>query len=197
MPLPRNRLSTRLSRPSSAPPSSTNIWSKRKRGFQQWLFNLTLLVMAILVGGFVLSALTTRSGMLITIDREDAAQRARLLAMSAELERSPESEDRTVLEILNGVGIPGLAGEFGDYLREAGFDVLRFTNAQRYDYPQTLVINRGSDLERAQLVAQALGLDPADVENIPDTEALIDVTVVLGRDYGTLSAYRLMQSDRR
>lgn len=153
--------------------------------------------MAILVGGFIISALTTRSGVLVTIDREDAAQRARLLAMSAELERSPESENRTVIEILNGAGIPGLAGKFSDYLRGEGFDVLRFTNAQRYDYPRTLVINRGSDVSQAQMVAQALGMDPGDVENIPDQDVQIDVTVVLGDDYNTLSSFRMMQPNRR
>lgn len=153
--------------------------------------------MAILVGGFVLSALTTRSGVLITIDREEAAGRAKLLAMSAEVDRSRTDENRTVVEILNGVGLPGLAGDFSDYLRDQGFDVLRFTNAQRYDYPRTLVINRGSDVGQAQEVAQALGLAPTDVANIPDPNAQIDVTVVLGEDYPTLSSFRRMQTNRR
>ena len=153
--------------------------------------------MALLVGGFIFSALTTRSGALITVDRKVAAERAKLLAMSAERDRDPDTEGRTVLEILNGVGLPGLAEEFSDYLRSEGFDVLRFTNAQRYDYPRTIVINRGKDIQRAQLVAQSLGLAPSDVENIPDPEVQLDVTVVLGHDYETLSSFRRMQSTPR
>lgn len=153
--------------------------------------------MALLVAGFIISALTTRSGTLITIDRKEAAQRAQLLTMAAERDRAPDGEGRTVLEILNGVGLPGLAEEFCDFLRSEGFDVLRFTNAQRYDYPRTIVINRGKDLKRAQLVAQSLGLAPSDVENIPDPEVQLDVTVVLGHDYETLTSFRRMQSTLR
>lgn len=168
---------------SSSPEQS---WHKRSQGFQQWLFNIALALMAVLAAGFIISALTTRDGTLITIDREEAAQRAQLLAMSAERDRAPDSDGRTVLEILNGVGLPGLAEDFSDYLRNEGFDVLRFTNAQRYDYPRTIVINRGKDLQKAQLVAQSLGLAPSDVENIPDPEVQLDVTIVLGADYATL-----------
>ena len=172
-------------------------WNKRRRGFQQWLFNISLIVMAILVGGFVVSAFTTRSGTLITIDREEAAARAQLLTTASEINRSAESDDRTVVEILNGVGLPGLAGEFSDFIRSEGYDVLRFTNAQRYDYPRTLVINRGNNLKRAQFVAQSLGLDPSDIENILDPDVQIDVTIVIGEDYLTLSSYRKMQSSPR
>ncbi|UCD38582.1 MAG: LytR C-terminal domain-containing protein, partial [Fidelibacterota bacterium] len=103
----------------------------------------------------------------------------------------------TEIEILNGCGIPGVASKFTDYLRRKGYDVVRFTNAQRYDYPRTLVVNRGEDLARAYSVAQALGVEANAVENMPDPSLQLDVTVVLGQDFNTLTSYRELMSSRR
>ena len=46
------------------------------------------------------------------------------------------------IELLNGSGRPGLAGELASYLRDGGFDVLEVSNADRSDYRSTLVVNR-------------------------------------------------------
>ncbi len=167
----------------------------RKYDFQRWLFNLTLVVMGLLVVGFIISALTTRSGIEMDIADEDLVDRARLLTVPPGI-ITPENQETTFagnrieLEVLNGCGIPGLAGEFTDYLRRQGYDVVRFTNAQRYDYPRTLVVNRGKDFNRARLVAQTLGVEPSAVENMPDPSLQLDVTLVLGQDFTTLTSYR-------
>ncbi|MCH7858700.1 MAG: LytR C-terminal domain-containing protein [Candidatus Marinimicrobia bacterium] len=184
--------------------STRRPWSKRRREFQHWLFNLTLGVMALLVVGFIISALTTRSGVEVTLTREDLADRARLLTAPAVNVAGKVSgpaddvaEDRIELEVLNGIGVSGLANQFTDYLRAQGYDVIRYTNAQRYDYPRTLVINRGADFAHAQQVARSLGLETSAVENMPDPSLQLDVTVVLGHDYVTLTSYREMMSSGR
>ncbi len=174
----------------------------RKHNFQHWLFNLTLVVMVLLVVGFILSALTTRSGIEMDITGEDLADRARLLTvpsgtMNPEDQEATFADDRIEVEVLNGCGIPGLAGKFTDYLRRHGYDVVRFTNAQRYDYPRTLVVNRGKDFNRARLVAQMLGVEHTAVENMPDPSLQLDVTVVLGQDFTTLPSYREIFSSER
>lgn len=158
--------------------------------------------MGLLVLGFVISALTTRSGVEVTITREDLAESTHLLTVpagSVESEglKSDITEDRIEIEVLNGCGIPGMAGKFTDYLRSHGYDVVRFTNAQRYDYPRTLVVNRSTDFTRARIVAQSLGVEPNAVENMPDPALQLDVTVVLGLDYSTLTSYRELMSSRR
>ena len=195
---------SRRSRSSSRPVSRrrSRPLARRKRDFQRWLFNLTLIVMAVLVIGFLISAITTRSGVPITITGDDLTDRSRLLTVPAgSLSREgPDSlftEERIVIEVLNGCGIPGLAQDFGEYLRRQGFDVVRFTNAQRYDYPRTLVIARGSDFTRAQLVAQTLGVESRVVENMPDPSLQLDVTLVLGHDYRGLPVYRDVMAPRR
>ena len=158
--------------------------------------------MAVLVIGFLISAITTRSGVPVTITGDDLTERPRLLTVPAGTITTEEpdslfTEERIVVEVLNGCGIPGLAQDFGEFLRRQGFDVVRFTNAQRYDYPRTLVIARGSDFARAQLVAQTLGVESRAVENMPDPSLQLDVTLVLGHDYRGLPSYRDVMAPRR
>ena len=155
--------------------------------------------MAVLVVGFLLSAITTRSGIKLALTSENLIDRARLLSAPASRssgsgDNNEPAADRVVLEVLNGIGIPGLAGEFTSFLRDRGYDVVRFTNAQRYDYPRTLVINRGADYQQAVEVALALGLELNAVENMPKPDLQLDVTVVLGQDYQSLPSYRAMQA---
>lgn len=155
--------------------------------------------MAILVVGFLLSAITTRSGVKLALTSESLVDRTKLLSAPAsrasnDANALEPATDRVVVEVLNGIGIPGLAGEFTTYLRDRGYDIVRFTNAHRYDYPRTLVINRGTDYQHAVAVAATLGLEENAVENMPKPELHLDVTVVLGQDYQALPAYRAMQA---
>ena len=175
---------------------------KRKYNFQHWLFNLTLAVMGLLVVGFIISAFTSRSGVEMIITGEDLAGRTRLLTIppgttGREDHETVFADNRIEVEVLNGCGIPGLAGEFTNYLRRHGYDVVRFTNAQRHDYPRTLVVNRGKDFNQALLIAQTLGVEPNAVENMPDLSLQLDVTLILGQDYSTLTSYREMMLSRR
>jgi hypothetical protein len=158
--------------------------------------------MGLLVIGFIISALTTRSGIEVTITGDNLSERTRLLTLPPSTVPKPDSEtdlvdDRIVIEVLNGCGVPGVAGKFTDYLRHQGYDVVRFTNAQRYDYPRTLVVNRGTDITHARRVAQTVGVEPSAVENMPDPDLQLDVTIVLGQDYATLTSYRELMSPRR
>src|SRR4029450_1824917 len=84
------------------------------------------------------------------------------------------------IELLNGSGRAGLAGELASYLRDGGFDVLEVSNADRSDYPFTLVVNRGAPPEPGKVVAEYLGTRHV-VQQIGSAE-MIDVTVIVGRD---------------
>lgn len=158
--------------------------------------------MGLLVAGFIISALTTRSGIEIASPGENSVDQPRLLTVPSGTITEDEQDadytsDRIEVEVLNGCGVIGMAGEFADYLRRKGYDVIRFTNAQRYDYPRTLVVNRGTDFDRARLVAQTLGVESNAVENMPDPSLQLDVTIVLGQDYNTLTSYREIVSSRQ
>lgn len=91
------------------------------------------------------------------------------------------------IQVLNGCGVKGLTRLVTPALRAKGFDVRETRNAPNFDYPQSLVIDRKGNGLLAQIVADSLGIDPAQVKteingNLPD----IDVSVVVGRDYRKL-----------
>ena len=90
------------------------------------------------------------------------------------------------VEVLNGCGEDGIARELGSRLRALGFDVITVGNAESYNYPETLVIDRVGKLEFAQQVANAIGVSNTIQQIIPDPFRIEEVTVVIGGDYRRL-----------
>lgn len=90
---------------------------------------------------------------------------------------------RTRVEVLNGAGIDGLARRATDSLRGLGFDVVYYGNAGSFDREASVVLDRVGASERALAVARALGIP--NVRSEPDPSLYLDVTVMLGRDWGS------------
>jgi hypothetical protein len=91
------------------------------------------------------------------------------------------------IQLLNGCGAKGLATKARLSLRQRGFDILTFGNAQAQDYKQTLIIVR-SPLPVGELaarrVANALGVTVDQIKIDPDPNLVdTDVTLILGYDY--------------
>jgi hypothetical protein len=87
---------------------------------------------------------------------------------------------RVRVEVLNAGGMRDMARLATDYLRDRGFDVVYFGNANAEDFGQdsTIVLDRIGRPEAAAAVGRALGTDW--VESKPDTSRYLDVTVLLG-----------------
>lgn len=95
--------------------------------------------------------------------------------------RSP----RVRIEVLNGAGEAGLAREATERLRDRGFDVVYFGNYSEFGRDSSVVLDRvGSgvgDEGAARAVATALGITA--VESRPDSTLILEVTVILGKDW--------------
>ncbi|HSA57985.1 MAG TPA: LytR C-terminal domain-containing protein [Gemmatimonadaceae bacterium] len=88
--------------------------------------------------------------------------------------------ERIRVEVINATRVRGLARRATFALRDAGFDVVRYTtDADARD--STLVLDRSGHPEWARRVARALG--GARVESRPDSSRYLDVTVLLGADW--------------
>lgn len=95
------------------------------------------------------------------------------------------------VEILNGCGDPAVSQAALKYLRKQGFDIVNMENAEHFDFPETVVLDRsGQDTvsEAARAVAQALGTPNVILQRNDDR--LVDVTAVIGRDYDQLQFYK-------
>ena len=105
---------------------------------------------------------------------------------------SPETElhtwiqgiqGRVRVEVLNGSGVAGVAWDATRVLRESGFDVVLFDNAETYSADSSVVMDRVGNMDPARSVAEALGI--AQVRSEPDSTRLVDVTVRLGPDWSS------------
>ncbi len=90
--------------------------------------------------------------------------------------------ERVRVEVLNASGTPGLAREATRVLRDHGYDVVFFGNAPKsFSRDTSLVIDRAGREGLARQVAEAVEVDV--VRSRPDTSLLLEVTVVIGRDW--------------
>ena len=60
------------------------------------------------------------------------------------------------VEVLNGCGTPGLAKKVTDFLRIKGFDVVNVGNAENFEFPETIVVDRVGEMSNAWKVARAM-----------------------------------------
>jgi hypothetical protein len=130
----------------------------------------TLIVVAILVGSLAAGLMQRRGGEPGT-PPDTAAWTA-----------APARQERVRVQVLNASGRPGLARDATRELRDRGFDVLEFGNAPGGSDPdRSVVMDRVGKLHLARQVADALRITR--VVARPDTNLVLDVTVVLGKDW--------------
>lgn len=111
---------------------------------------------------------------------------ARSSQQHQELTASSKIQKVIQLDLLNGCGEKGIAAKMTTYLRKNGFDVVEMKNYKTSNIPQTLVIDRVGDLNSARQVAAALGVSEKNVIQQLNPDYFVDVSVVIGKDCGTL-----------
>lgn len=106
--------------------------------------------------------------------------RSRTRDGGADVESVVPPDTRIRVEVLNATEVRGLARRATQYLRDRGFDVVRYAgDTARLD--STLVIDRSERPEWAALVASVFG--NARVVSRPDSARYLDVTVLVGRSW--------------
>jgi hypothetical protein len=93
------------------------------------------------------------------------------------------------VEVRNGIGVSGLAGEVTHYLRRQGFDVVEVGNLGSFDGPNSVVVDRVGNLEAAKRVAAALGIPEERVTQEIQPDLYLDASVIIGQDYRDLKPF--------
>lgn len=108
-----------------------------------------------------------------------------------------ESEGKVyTVQVLNGCGIKGVAERFTDFLRKNGFDVKEYGNysplgvgdSYYFDIRETIVIDRSGEYTPAKVIASSIGTENV-IKQI-SKDLLIDVTVIIGKDYKNMAPYK-------
>jgi LytR cell envelope-related transcriptional attenuator len=91
----------------------------------------------------------------------------------------PGRDPRGRVEVLNGSNSAGMARDVTERLRDAGFDVVYFGNADRMT-DTSVVIDRMGRPDIAKAVAGQLGIGR--ITTAVDSSLYLDVTIILGGD---------------
>jgi len=83
------------------------------------------------------------------------------------------------LQVLNGNGIKGSAGQWSDFLNKAGFAVTEVGDADRKDFTVTTIIVRPEALPGGQTIAEALGFGTVTTGTVAEG---FDAVVIMGTD---------------
>ena len=94
------------------------------------------------------------------------------------------------VEIRNGCGVSGLAGEMTQFLRKKGFDVVEVGDFETFEQEYSVVYDRIGDLESARKLAKAVGLPEDRVIQDIKLDEYLDASIVIGKDYATLTPFK-------
>ncbi len=130
----------------------------------------------VVLGGVALVAVATGAWWMFA--RGPAGGEATRPVQGAPVQRLVPVETRIRVEVLNTTSTRGVARRVSLYLRDAGFDVVRYAG-EGPARDSTLVLDRTGHPEWAQLVSKALG--GAAIEARPDSSRYVDITVLVGR----------------
>ncbi len=111
----------------------------------------------------------------------DYEQIPQVVAQQMRFESVIEEDMTASVEVLNGCGVPGVAGRVAEQLQRAGFTVTKQGNASGFEYDRCQVITRKGNT--AAVLAIVKLLNCTDVREEKQTEGMPDVTVIIGRDY--------------
>lgn len=100
---------------------------------------------------------------------------------------SSKAADIIQVEVLNGCGTAGVADRFTDFLRKNNFDVVNTGNYISYDVDESMVIDRIGNLANAKKIAASLGIKPKNVLSQVNNDYFLDVSVIIGKDYFSLT----------
>lgn len=92
------------------------------------------------------------------------------------------TEDARIV-LQNGTLMANLAQTVSAELREQGFAVVRYENADRFDYAETLLVVYAEKTYTIQALVAHLGVKPENILRRESGDSQVDLRIVLGRDY--------------
>ena len=87
--------------------------------------------------------------------------------------------------MLNGTSSTGLAQRTAADLRNRGYMVAKYGNADRADYAQTIIIDFSGEVRTLDALATLFQLTPDNIHYRTDPHADVDIRLILGQDYAT------------
>ena len=95
---------------------------------------------------------------------------------------------RLQIEVLNGCGIKGIADLYTNFLRQNGYDVIDYKNAENFNYDKTTILIHKNNINPTHL-KELMKIDLFYIKNFIDEDKFFDLTIIIGKDYKNLESY--------
>ena len=85
--------------------------------------------------------------------------------------------------VQNGTPTGNLAARTSAYLKEQGFHVVQFGNADRFDYARTVIIYYAEKPYTVARLAQVFNVPQEAIQNATGQQSPVDIRVIIGADF--------------
>ncbi|MGA9347625.1 MAG: LCP family protein [Anaerolineae bacterium] len=107
---------------------------------------------------------------------------------AAQAEEEIEDRDKLTAEgariiVHNGSAVGSLAAQTSAFLKEKGFQVVEFGNAERFDYPTTIIVDYTGKEYTVQYLAQVLNIPENNIQPFTGSYSEIDIRLIIGADF--------------
>ena len=109
-------------------------------------------------------------------------------APAQEAEEKIEDKDKLAAEgakiiVHNGSTVGNLATRTSAFLKEQGLQVVEFGNAERFDYPTTIIVDYTGKEYTVQYLARLLNITENNIQPFTGSYSEIDIRLIIGADF--------------
>ena len=93
------------------------------------------------------------------------------------------AEEGARIIVHNGSTIGNLAGQTSAFLKEHDLQIVEFGNAERFDYPNTIMVDYTGKEYTVQYLARLLNISQSNIQPFTGSYSEIDIRVIIGADF--------------
>jgi hypothetical protein len=93
------------------------------------------------------------------------------------------ARDGARIAVQNGTSEPNYAARVAALLIELGYQVVEFGDADRLDYPTTVIVDYTGKVYTLERLVEKFQVHPENVRRSPNLRSQIDIRVIVGEDF--------------
>lgn len=91
--------------------------------------------------------------------------------------------EQALIAVQNGTTTGSLASQTASFLKEQGFQVVQFGNADRFDYAQTMIVDYSGKSYTVGRLAQLFQIAESNIQHPSGVASEVDILLIIGQDF--------------
>jgi LCP family protein required for cell wall assembly len=93
------------------------------------------------------------------------------------------AQEGAKIVVQNGTPTANLAAQTAAFLKEQGYHVVEFSNADRFDYSQSIIIDYTGKEYTIQSLITLFSVTPENIRRSPNLKSEVDIRLIVGQDF--------------